>query len=78
MKAKDLSQEQVKALETTKPSQPKNRVEIARELYQRALNDKTQWAALWLHKRKAKYSWDNLGFTKDEEKKIVANKPDHI
>lgn len=59
-------------------SKSPNRVEVARQLYQRALNDKTQWAPLWEHKRKAKYSWTNLGFTAEEEKKILANKPDFI
>lgn len=77
IKATDLTQEQLKAIEEAKP-QPMNRVEVARQLYQRALNDKTQWAPLWEHKRKAKYSWTNLGFTAEEEKKILVNKPDFI
>ncbi len=65
-----------------------NRVEKAREFYdfatQPAADNVTRadrgsaWSQLWIIKRKAKYSWENLGFNARETERIKLNKPDWV
>lgn len=62
-----------------------NRVEKARQFYNeatdinRSKSDRnSSWGQLWLLKKKAKYGWDNLGFTNKEAERIKLNKPDWV
>lgn len=65
-----------------------NRVEKAREFYDFATQPQADnvtradrgsaWGQLWLIKKRAKYSWKNLGFTPREEERIKLNKPDWV
>lgn len=65
-----------------------NRVEKAREFYDFATQPladhitradrQSAWGQLWLIKQKAKYSWQNLGFTNKEAERIKTNKPDWV
>lgn len=53
--------------------------EEARQLFNNAINgDKTRWGTLWQHKKKAKKSWEVLGFNAKEIERINTNKPDWI
>lgn len=65
-----------------------NRVEKAREFFDFATqppadhilkSDRASaWGQLWLIKKRAKYSWANLGFSGREEERIKLNKPDWV
>lgn len=55
------------------PAETKTRVELAREYYEQG-----RWTSLWTLKKKAKYSWQELGFTDKEATRIKLKKPDFI
>ena len=65
-----------------------NRVEKAREFYNFATQPpadnitradrQSAWGQLWLIKKRAKYSWENLGFNSREAERIKLNKPDWV
>lgn len=65
-----------------------NRVEKAREFYELATQPPSDnitradrsswWGQIWLIKKKAKYSWANLGFNARETERIKLNRPDWV
>lgn len=66
---------------------PLNRVVKAREFYNLATQPsdvmtradrQSAWGQLWLIKKRAKYSWANLGFSDREAERIKLNKPDWV
>ncbi len=74
--------EPVKVNETNAKEPPKmegTRAEVARKLFDQAAGGAKQaWGHLWMHKKKAKKSWTDLGFSKKEEERIKTNKPDWV
>ena len=55
------------------------REQKARRYFEQAIKgNKSDWTALWLLKKTAKKSWEQLGFTAKEIERIHTNKPDHV
>lgn len=79
-KTKGTKVENTNTYTSDKPVAEMNREEKARHHFMTATvnKDKSGWTALWLLKKQAKKSFQQLGFTDKEVERINTNKPDHV
>lgn len=77
--AKVVSEKKKETKPVENEKTPETREQKARRYFDLATKgNKSEWTSLWLLKKQAKKSWEQLGFTKKEEERIITNKPDHV